>query len=52
MRKKALKNAVKRVIRGGSYYNDFWILRATDRVRVVPVYRVRRYGLRLIARTK
>ena len=50
MRRKALKNAVQRVLRGGAYFMDTWYLRATDRDRNEPEIRSRAYGFRLIAR--
>ena len=50
MRKKALKNAVNRVIRGGSLFNAAWSLRATGRLWDVPENRRRLFGFRLIAR--
>ena len=52
MRRKALKNKVHRVLRGGSYYGDPRFLRATDRGGNVPVYRYWFSGFRLIARIK
>jgi formylglycine-generating enzyme required for sulfatase activity len=50
MRKKALKNAVRRALRGGSYLNNSRYLRSADRYWYGPEYRYRDYGFRLIAR--
>jgi formylglycine-generating enzyme required for sulfatase activity len=51
MRRKALKNAVKRVLRGGAfYYGDTGYLRTTYRDLDEPEIRSRAYGFRLIAR--
>ena len=52
MRRKALKNAVRRVIRGGSYFDDTWGLRSTIRYLFVPEFRDKLVGFRLIARQK
>jgi hypothetical protein len=53
MRKKALKNAVRRVIRGGSYDDGVsWDLRSTNWYRDGPMNRRRYSGFRLIARSK
>jgi formylglycine-generating enzyme required for sulfatase activity len=52
MRRKALKNAVKRVLRGGSYDYDTWNLRASSRNRREPEVRDRHFGFRLVARQK
>ena len=51
MSRKAIKNAVKRVIRGGSF-NGTWDLRTSDRCWYEPVDRVRLFGFRLVARKK
>jgi formylglycine-generating enzyme required for sulfatase activity len=50
--RKALRNAVKRVIRGGSYNSVTWGLRTPDRYRLVPVVRNGHFGFRLVARQK
>ena len=52
MRKKALKNAVLRVLRGGACISDSRLLRTTGRIRGVPEVRYRVIGFRLIARKK
>ena len=52
MRRKALKNAVERVIRGGSYFNVTRDLRTTDRFRFEPADRYWSGGFRLVARQK
>jgi formylglycine-generating enzyme required for sulfatase activity len=52
MRKKALKNAVERVIRGGSYYYDSWSLRTSVRFWNLPENRSGNSGFRLVARQK
>ena len=48
--RKALKNAVRRGLRGGSFGNGTWCLRTADRRRREPEDRFRYYGFRLIAR--
>jgi formylglycine-generating enzyme required for sulfatase activity len=50
MRKKALKNAVRRVLRGGSYYYGTFILHTTVRDWNKPEDRYWFNGFRLIAR--
>ena len=50
MRKKALKNVVRRGLRGGAYSDVSWYLRSSDRSRDEPEYRYWNYGFRLIAR--
>ena len=50
MRRKALKNAVFRVLRGGSFYDDSRGLRTTSRAGAGPEYRDGDCGFRLIAR--
>jgi formylglycine-generating enzyme required for sulfatase activity len=50
--KKAFKNKVHRVLRGGSYFNDSRNLRAARRVRYAPEDRYWSSGFRLIARIK
>ena len=49
MSRKAIKNAVKRVVRGGSF-NVTWCLRAANRYGGGPEDRSRYDGFRLIAR--
>jgi formylglycine-generating enzyme required for sulfatase activity len=50
--RKALKNAVLRVLLGGSCISDSRLLRTTGRGRYVPERRSRVSGFRLIARKK
>jgi formylglycine-generating enzyme required for sulfatase activity len=50
MRKKALKNAVRRALRGGSFNYGTWGLRTSYRYGYGPVDRDWSYGFRLIAR--
>jgi formylglycine-generating enzyme required for sulfatase activity len=50
MRKKALKNAVRRALRGGSFNDVTWILSSSFRNGYVPEVRYGEYGFRLVAR--
>ena len=52
MSRKAIKNRVRRGLRGGSFDIDSRFLRSSYRRRFVPVYRIRYFGFRLIARKK
>jgi formylglycine-generating enzyme required for sulfatase activity len=52
MRKKAIKNRVFRVLRGGSLFNVTRSLRATNRKWSEPENRFRGGGFRLTARKK
>ena len=47
-----MKRGVHRVLRGGSFCNDTWGLRATNRFRGEPEFRVRYYGFRIVIRRK
>ena len=40
----------RRVIRGGSYLGDTWVLRSTFRYGLVPEFQIRNLGFRIVIR--
>ena len=43
---------IYRVLRGGSFDDDSWVLRTSFRIRYLPESRNRVYGFRLVVRRK